>query len=115
MQRYKGSGSLGLAFLLPVHSLVQVVQKHFHIRPSIDESSNAGVPAPLLERPLILESGTRPLKFHFSSFDQGKRFGIRKEAAGGLPCMVDPLLNEGSRLRGDGVAMIHGQLPKAAH
>ena len=29
--------------------------------------------------------------------------------------MVDPLLNEKSRLRGDGVAMIHGQLPEAAH
>ena len=39
----------------------------------------------------------------------------RKEVIGGPPGMVDPLLNEKSCLRGDGVAMIHGQLPEAAH
>src|SRR5690606_1039986 len=72
-------------------------------------------PAPLLERPLVPESGTRALEFHFSSFDQGERICVRKEVIGGPPGMVDPLLNEESRFRGDGVAMIHGQLPEAAH
>ena len=106
MQRYKGSGSLGSAFLLPVHPLVQIVQKQLHIGPPIGESADARASAPLLKRPLVPESGTRALEFHFPTFDQGERFGVRKEAAGGLPGMVNPLLNEGFRLRGDGVAMI---------
>ena len=113
VRRYKGR-EFGFSISLPAHPLVQVVQSTF-IRPAIDKSSDTGAPAPLLQRPLVPESGTRALEFHFSSFDQVERICVRKEVIGGLPGMVDPLLNEGSRLRGDGVAMIHGQLPEAAH
>ena len=64
---------------------------------------------------MIPESGTRALEFPFPAFNQVERICVRKEVIGGPPGMVDPLLNEKSCLRGDGVAMIHGQLPEAAH
>ena len=115
MQRYKGSGSLDSTFFLPIHALGHVVQKHLHVRPPVDESPNTGVPTPLLERSLISEPGARTLEFNFPSFDQVQCLGIGKEVLGGLPAMVDPLLNKRSRLKCDGMAMVHGQLPEATH
>jgi len=108
MQRYTGFGSLGLALPPPIDALVQVVQKHFHIWPPVNESAYTGGAPPLLERPLVSESGSRTFEFHFPLFYEVKRVDVRQELFRPLSNMINPLLNKKPCLRGDNVTMIYG-------